>query len=230
MKLIIGSKYADEINELKELGCEIITFNGSDKLDDEINQHADINVFNCNNGDLIVNSDVKGEIEPFLRDFSLVPCKGIESPYPNDVKLNCALIDKYLLCNTRYVADEVKVICEQNNIRLLHTNQGYSKCSVCVLNDNAVITESSTIASLLKNYQIDVLQISEGYVALSDIHHGFIGGASGMINESTVYFSGDVSAHPDYDSIIKFLNKYNIKPVFNKSRKLSDFGGFVKLQ
>lgn len=230
MKLIIGSEYVDEINELKELGCQIITFNGTSELEAEINQHADINVFNCGNGDLIVNSDIIGEIEPFLADFSLIPCKGIKSPYPDDIKLNCALIGKYLLCNTKYVADEIRSFCEQNDIRFLHTNQGYSKCSVCVLNDNAVITENDTIASLLKNYQIDVLLIKGGYVCLSDKHHGFIGGASGMINESTVYFSGDISAHPDYDSIIKFLDKYNIKPVFNKSRKLSDFGGFIKLQ
>ena len=230
MKLIIGSKYVDEINELRELGCEVVTFNGSNSLDGEINHHADINFFNCNNKSLIVNSDVKGEIEPFLKGFSIVPCKDIKSPYPDDIKLNCALMGKYLLCNTKHVANEIKAFCEENNIELLHTNQGYSKCSVCVLNDKAVITESSTIASLLKNYQIDVLQISEGHVALSYIHHGFIGGASGMINEGTVYFSGDISAHPDYDDIKSFLNKYNIKPVFNKSRKLSDFGGFVKLQ
>ena len=50
-----------------------------------------------------------------------------------------------------------------------------------------------------------------------------------MIDDITLYFSGDISTHPDYNNIIDFLNKYNIKPVFNKSRKLSDFGGFIKL-
>ena len=230
MKLIIGEKYTTEINELQNSGCEIVTFKPNYALDDEINSHADINFFNCNNGQIILSDTVKGETEPFLGDFNLVPCKGIKSPYPDDVKLNCALIGKFLLCNTKFVADEIKLFCKESNIQLLHTNQGYSKCSVCVLNENAVITENSSIASLLKNYQIDVLLIKGGYVNLSDKHCGFIGGASGMINEHTLYFSGDISLHPDYDSIIKFLDKYNIKPVLNKSRKLSDFGGFVKLQ
>lgn len=229
MRLIIGEKYTDEIRELTELGCNVITFKPNPYLDEEINSHADINFFNCNNGNIVLSDAVKGETEPFLKDFSLVECNGIKSPYPSDISLNCAIIGRYLLCNTKHVAEEIKLLCSSNNIELLHTNQGYSKCSVCVLNDRAVITESSTIASLLKNYQIDVLQIRQGYVALSDKHYGFIGGASGMVDDTTLYFSGDISAHPDYNRIIEFLYKYNIKPVFNKSRKLSDFGGFIKL-
>ncbi|MBO5897150.1 MAG: hypothetical protein J6Q83_07615 [Clostridia bacterium] len=229
MRLIIGEKYTDEIRELTDLGCEIITFKPSQLLDEEINSHADISFFKCFDNQLVINSEVKWEIEPFLTDLRLVECKGIKSPYPNDVALNCALIGKYLLCNTKYAAEEIKAFCKSNSIELLHTNQGYSKCSVCVLNENAVITECSAIASLLKIYQIDVLKISAGHVALSDSHYGFIGGASGMINDNTLYFSGNISTHPDYEVILKFLDKYNIKPVFNKSRKLSDFGGFIKL-
>lgn len=229
MKLIIGSRYTDEIKELQDLGCDVITFNGSKALDDEINCHADINVFNCNNGVLIINSDIIGESEPYLKGFKLIECKGIKSPYPDDIKLNCALIGKYLLCNTRFIADEITTFCKNNNIEPLHTNQGYSKCSVCVLNDNAVITEDTAIASLLKNCQIDVLLIEKGYVSLSDKHFGFIGGASGMLNTDTLYVSGDISEHPSYNDILKFLDKHHIKLVFNKSRKLNDFGGFIKL-
>ncbi len=229
MRLIIGEKYSREIEELTELGCEVITFKANSELDHEIESHADINFFNCNNGQIILSDAVKGEIEPFLTGYDLVECKGIKSPYPSDVKLNCAVIGDLVLCNTKFVAREIKSFCETNNLKLLHTNQGYSKCSVCVLNDSAIITENSAIASLLKNCQIDVLHINEGYVALSDVHHGFIGGASGMINDHTIYFSGDISSHPDYEDIIKFLDKYHIKPVFNKSRKLYDFGGFIRL-
>ena len=48
---------------------------------------------------------------------------------------------------------------------------------------------------MLKNYQIDVLKIQPGYVALSEKHYGFIGGASARIADDTVYFSGNIAEH-----------------------------------
>lgn len=145
------------------------------------------------------------------------------------MKLNCALIGKRLLCNEKYLAPEIRAFCETENIQILHTNQGYSKCSVCILDDNAVITDCSSIACLLKNCQIDVLEVKPGYVVLSDKHYGFIGGASGKLNEHQIYFSGDISKHPDFEAINRFLKKHGFEPVFNKNRPLNDFGGFINL-
>ena len=46
-KCFIGGKYTDEINELNELGIETILLPSKNQLDDEINSHADILIFNC---------------------------------------------------------------------------------------------------------------------------------------------------------------------------------------
>ena len=62
MRLIIGEKYTDEIRELTELGCDVITFKPNPYLDEEINSHADINFFNCYNGNIVLSDAVKGEI------------------------------------------------------------------------------------------------------------------------------------------------------------------------
>lgn len=229
MSLIIGKKYTEEINELSALGYIIIPFSPPDNLDDEISSHADLSFFKFDDGTLFINESLKGEIGESEGSFKRVSVEGITSPYPNDIKLNCALIGQNLLCNTKYASKEILEYAENNNIRIIHTNQGYSKCSVCVVSDNAVITEDDGIAYLLKNYQIEVLKISKGNVYLSDDHYGFIGGASGKLNNEELYFSGDISSHPDYDKILKFLNNHHIKPVFNKNRRLNDFGGFIKI-
>ena len=228
MSLIIGSKYIEEIRELRDMGYDIITFEPSYALQTEISSHADINVFKINNT-LLVNEDIKISVGESTGLSDIVYIKGIQSPYPHDIKLNCAIIGNKLLCNTKYVAEEILRYAEANNIRIIHTNQGYSKCSVCVVNDNAVITADEVIAYLLKNCQIDVLKISEGYIHLSDNHYGFIGGASGKLNDNKLYFSGDISSHPDYENIIGFLDKHSVKPVFNKNRQLNDFGGFITI-
>ncbi len=228
-RCLIGEKYTDEIKELNDLGIETVTLSQNINLDSEINCHADILSFNLGNKTLIADSSLIGELENVLGDYKIIPCINIKSPYPNDVNLNAALLGNKLICNTKYISSYIVAYAENNGINILHSNQGYTKCNLCVLNDNAVITEDTGLSSLLKNSQIDVLLIKPGYVSLSAKHYGFIGGAGCMISETEIYFSGNISAHPDYNKIIDFLNKYSIKPIFNINRPLTDFGGFVAL-
>lgn len=227
---IIGEKYKEEILELKQLGIECLALKGSDLLDKEIRYHADINAFNFGNGKILLNNDVAGERS--LKEYGVEPIfikNRIRSPYPYDVQLNVAFTGKHIICNSKYTNTQITDFAKKNNIELIHTKQGYTKCNLCVVNDAAVITEDSGLASLLKNYQFDVLLISAGDIYLSDKHHGFLGGASCKIAPDKMYFSGDLSKHKDYEAIIKFLDLYNVKPIYNKSRRLTDFGGIIQL-
>lgn len=226
--IILGEKYTNEIKELQQYDRNIVTFKPNKNLVEEINNHADIHIFK-HNKTLIVSDKIVGDIAPEITGYNIETCKDIRSPYPEDIKLNVLFINNKIICNTKYVAREIIELSKKYNIQLLHTNQGYSKCSVCKISDTAVITDSVSIASLLKICQIDVLTIKPGNIALSNEHYGFIGGASGLINEQLLYFSGDISKHPDYENILDFTNKHNIKIIFNKNRPLTDFGGFIKL-
>lgn len=228
-RCLIGAKYNEEIAELRELGIEPIGLPENPFLDEEINSHADILAFNTYDGALFLDCHVKGEIEPFISVYNTFYCNDIKSPYPKDVALNVCLLGNKLFCNEKAVLPEIISWAENKNIEIINTNQGYTKCNMCVLNDKAVITEDEGLSSLLKNYQTDVLKIEKGYIDLSEKHYGFIGGAGVMISENQMYFSGDISSHPNYAEISAFLSKYNIKPISNKNRKLRDFGGFIKI-
>ncbi len=227
-RLLIGKKYKEEISELIELGFEIITIPECSFLDNEINNHADILSFKIRNN-IIVESNITGELKRKISDYNIISCNNIKSPYPNDVKLNAAVLGNKLICNRKYVSNEIVSLANSLGYEIIHSNQGYTKCNLCILDENAVITEDIGLSYLLKNSQIDVLQIKSGYIQLSQSHHGFIGGAACMISDTQMYFSGDISSHPDYKAIKNFLNKYNINPVFNKDRFLRDFGGFILL-
>ena len=61
-KCLIGSKYIDEISELKELGIECLTLNANPFLDEEINSHADILAFNFGNGQVLLNNGCKCDV------------------------------------------------------------------------------------------------------------------------------------------------------------------------
>ncbi len=226
---IIGARYKDEINELNALGIDCIKINASFYLENEINSHADILCFKATDNLLYADVGIAGELRLKIKDYSIIPVTGIASPYPDDVKLNVALMGNNLICNRKFMADELTGFCNKNQIKIISTKQGYTKCNLCVVNDKAVITEDSGLASLLKNYQIDVLKIEPGHIELSDTHYGFIGGASGKISQDTMYFSGNLEEHPEHTQIIDFLNKYKIKTIYNKNRKLTDFGGLIML-
>lgn len=228
-RCLIGAKYTQEVNELNELGIDAVLLQGNPLLDEEIRYHADILAFSPSQGLLIADKHSAGELSSILTDYEVKEAEDIKSPYPGDVKLNASILGNRIVCNKKYADKSIIEYAEKNNIEIISTKQGYAKCNMCILNDRAVITEDDGICTLLKNYQIDILKISKGFVHLSDKHYGFIGGASAVISDSEIYFSGDVSAHPDYDEILCFLNKYGFKAVFNQNRKLTDFGGIIQI-
>lgn len=227
---LIGEKYFEEIQELQELGVECLALKKNPLLEDEINSHSDILAFNFGNGEALLNEGAIGEDE--LEKLGIAPLyynNKISSPYPHDISLNVAFTGRHIICNSTYTAEDIRVFAKRNNIKIINTKQGYAKCNLCIVNEKAVITEDKGLAYLLKNYQYDVLTISSGDIYLSDAHYGFLGGASCKIDHNKMYFSGDLSSHRDYESITSFLKLYDIEPIYNKSRKLTDFGGIIQL-
>lgn len=226
---IIGSAYTEEIKELTELGINCIKLPKLSKLDDEISFHADIQIFNKGNGHLIVSGQAGEKLKKELEGYTLSFENDINSPYPSDIKLNAAFIGDKIICNKNFTSKEIISFANENNIEIIHTKQGYSRCSLCIVNENAVIIEDTGLASLLNIYQFDVLKITPDKIHLSEAHSGFIGGASAKISKNEIYFSGAISNHPDFDKIKAFLDNYKISMIFNKSRKLTDFGGIIQL-
>lgn len=228
-RCLIGARYKNEIADLTELGIDVIPLPVNPLLDDEISNHADILAFRLNNELLLIDSNIAGDVEPLVKPYSVFSVKDISSPYPNDIKLNTALLGNKIICNEVYAHDLILQNAHYNNYQVICTNQGYAKCNICIINENAIITEDPGITTLLNNYQIDVLKLTPGFVHLSNKHYGFIGGASARISETEIYFSGDLSKHPEYKQIIEFLNKHNCKAIFNPNRLLNDFGGIIAI-
>ena len=226
---IIGEAFRDEIRELTDAGIKCHTFKSNLRLSDEVSAHADINCINLGNGTFLADTDVAGELSTKINGADIISVGSIASPYPNDIGLNVFYDGENIFCNTRHINPELKAFAEGNNIKLVHTNQGYTKCSICAVSGKAAITEDEGLASLLKIYQYDILLIQKGFVALSDKHYGFIGGASALISPDKLYVSGDISAHPDYELIKAFTDKYNVSLIYNKNRPLTDFGGIINI-
>lgn len=216
---------------LNKIGIETLKVEKSFKLDNEISSHTDLLFSYCGEkraviapNQTVLNKRLKelgcrvevAEFEPF-------------SPYPNDILLNSAIINEYMICKTKATSKILLDFAEQNNVNILDSKQGYSKCSICVVNENAIITEDNGIVRLLKNSQINILKIEGGFISLSDSHSGFLGGASGKMGKDKLFFNGNLEEHPSFEAIKNFLDLHNVKPVYDRSYKLTDIGSIIPI-
>lgn len=149
--------------------------------------------------------------------------------YPHDVRLNCVLMGNTLIANAHTVSADIITAAEQKGLQLLHVNQGYTKCSVAPIGENALITADASIERAARQLEIDVLKITEGHVGLNGYNTGFIGGASGAYSNKLL-FCGQLSSHPDAAKISEFCLRHGKAPVSLTNAPLYDYGTIIILE
>lgn len=148
--------------------------------------------------------------------------------YPADVKLNCAAIGEKFIANKNTVSASVLAFAEEKNIEIIHTRQGYAKCSAVCVSENAIITADPSVYNSAVRGGIDVLKIDEGYVRLDGYNTGFIGGASGSVGDK-ILFCGMLGAHPSGEKIREFCRLHGKTAVSLSNEPLYDYGTVIFL-
>ena len=230
MIALIDSRTGKNIcDALREYGFTTVLMQPSPNLQDPIASHADMLLF-IGFDRLFCHSDYyksnKELIDQILLAGGLSLTLSDESwskEYPNDVLFNAALVGDHLVCNKKTVSKDILFKAIEQGYKIVNIPQGYTKCSICTVSDNAVITADKAIEKACKSENIDVLLISEGCVSLPPYNFGFIGGASGTCGDK-VYFCGSVTAHPDGDKIKNFCQKHGKMAVSLSDEQLKDVG------
>ena len=171
---------------------------------------------------LDIASDVFDKLKRAGHEIRICDCEP-SANYPLDVALNCAVLGDNIICNKKYVCNTIKNIALENDIELIHSRQGYAKCATVTVSANALITADPSVFKATVSQGADALKIREGSVLLDGYDHGFIGGASGIINDSVV-FCGDLELHPDHEKIVDFCESHGKKVVSLSSSPLYDYG------
>lgn len=149
--------------------------------------------------------------------------------YPNNIQYNVAILGNYAIHNFKYTDNIILEYLDKFNIKKINVKQGYCKCSICIVDENSIITSDEGIHKEVIKYGIDSLLIEKGYIDLFDLDYGFIGGCSGLISKDTLSFFGDIKKHPDYNRILEFVNKKNKKIISLSNEKLLDLGSLIPL-
>lgn len=195
---------------------------------DAIASHADI--FLCKIGqELMVAKEQYPMIKEALSRESMpfTLCRdSLGSRYPDNIKYNAVQLGSYFIHNTAFTASDLMKKVEQTGLKVIPVKQGYTKCSLVVVDEQSVITSDEGLARSLEKNKIDTLLISHGHVELPGFPYGFLGGASGRVGNEII-FHGDLSRHPDFERIKIFIEKRSLSVTYFKDFPLKDIGSVI---
>ena len=235
-KLIIDERMRKiEKDKLKSLGYELIEIKQGDCVYEEISAHVDI--FTCKIGDkLIVEPTQYENIKNQLLDENnvLLGNERICTKYPFDIKYNVCTIGNKALHNFEYTDSKIKEELIKQGYELINTTQGYTNCSISVIDDNSAIVTDKGLYKILQKHNVDVLYLEyepnikllsgNGYSS----RNGFIGGAISRIDDNIIVF-GDLNKIDKEEQIKKFIEKRNLNIVQFQGLDVIDYGGVVRI-
>ena len=228
-----------EKEQLKKLGHELIEINTSAKVYSEISSHVDI--FACKVRDKIIieptqyqnimQSCIKSSID--IAENFIKGQDEVQEKYPDDIKYNVCTIGKKAIHNFQYTDAKLKQELINNNYELINTTQGYTNCSIAVIDDNSAIVSDKGLYKILKFHDIDTLLVEnnldikllngENYSSKK----GFIGGCITRLGDSIIVF-GDLNKIDIDGRIRDFITSKKIKIIEFKGLDIIDYGGLIE--
>ena len=227
----LGEEFSSVSRALKNRGTEVISVPNNPLFSRYEKCHADLRIHHLGGNDVMLYKEEQ-DLSEILRNKGynvLFAKRALSGKYPECAGLNALRIGRILLCSNKSIDPALKCEAEKRNLDIIYTAQGYSRCAVCVVSENAVITSDPAIISCLEG-RVEILKITKGHIRLDDTYDGMIGGASFMIDKKMLAFCGDIKAHPDFESIEKFLYKHGVNYVCLTNEQLQDVGTAVLLK
>lgn len=231
--VIIDYRASDEIiNYFKKQDIIPIRTTMCIDLQEGVNGHPDMVIHPIDEKKFIVAPNVYDYYYEVLSDIGIKVIKGGKTlcrNYPEDIAYNVARIGRYAVHNTHHTDQVLKYYLEEADIKFIHVKQGYSKCSISALGDNKAITSDISIHEKLKSYNIDCMYINPEIVYLKGYNHGFIGGATGLINQNIFLSTGLIGDN----SILNCLKNFIISAGYlydeASSQQIIDLGSIIPI-
>ena len=122
--------------------------------------HADLHLLHLGGRKIILSREQCNNAEKLIEmgfDVQVLDTP-LGDKYPADVPLNAALFGNYAILNPKTVCKNI----DFSGRSLIPVRQGYTKCSVVPVTENAIITDDVSIASASQKSGLAVLLVSKG--------------------------------------------------------------------
>ena len=229
-KIIIDNRMRSiERTKLKELGYKLLEIKENKNLYPEISSHVDI--LACKVGEKIVVEPTQyanfQEYENFIKGQETV-----QEKYPLDIKYNICTIGKKAIHNFQNTDSKLKELLINDGYELINTTQGYTNCSIAVIDDNSAIVSDQGLYKILKFHGIEVLLVNNNLdIKLFNSNKysdkkGFIGGCVSSLEESIIVF-GDLNKIDSDGRIREFITSKNLNIIEFEGLDVIDYGGII---
>jgi hypothetical protein len=228
--VIIGQKYAQILDDsLKLQGISAIFVPNNPNVDSRLAGHADLSLLHLGENRLFLapylkNSEFSRQLKSLKFDL-YYPEIEQAADYPNDAQLNVCLVGDSAIYNPDICPKAIAHFFTNK----IPVKQGYAKCSICVVDEQSIITADRGIYRSATAAGIDVLLINPGYIKLDGFSYGFIGGSTFKISKQKLAFTGVLDLHPDKYNILSFLYDRQIEPVYLTNQPIFDIGSAIPI-
>lgn len=220
------------INRLESYNIKVIKTIKCNEVQEGISYHPDIIMHPVDYKTLLIAPNVFEYYEELLFNSGIKLIKGerwLSRNYPEDVAYNVGRVYGYAIHNFKYTDEKLIYYLKKQGLELINIKQGYSKCSMAVVDEKAIITSDYPIYEKCIKLGIDALLIKSGYIKLEGFDYGFIGGTCGNLSKRDIALSGKLNSHPDSKKIYKFIKKNKKNLIFLSDDEIIDLGTIISL-
>lgn len=199
------------VDALLDMNFNVVKTPKLENVCEQICGHTDIMLHCTADGIAVVEETVYGYYKDRLKNVKLIKGKAhLGARYPHDIAYNAARVGNRIFCNEKFTNEEILRYYREHEYRIVDIKQGYAKCSICIVSDDAIITSDMGICRAAEKSEIDVLLASDDEILLPGFDHGFIGGATGLLDKKTLAICGDAKYLRDCEKIMDFCGKYGV--------------------
>ncbi|MDP4092222.1 MAG: hypothetical protein Q8920_02580 [Bacillota bacterium] len=218
---------------LAQMGIKVIRTSRYPGVYDAIAFHPDIMLHHIGEKTIVYAPGTSPNLLEQLQGYGFELIEGsscLTAQYPGDIAYNAARVGSFLIHNFKYTDRALLNLLEKENLTFINVKQGYTKCSVSVVNENSIITHDKGIAAAVEKYGINVLLLEEAdEILLPGLDRGLIGGCGGLAAKNKWVVNGNLRLLKSHALIFSFLEARGIKPISLAKGSVIDIGSVLPL-
>lgn len=228
--IIASSLMPDEARQsLANMG-EVVWLEPNSTVYPSISTHPDIFFCQYEPDKLVFAPDTKSEYIAALHKAGVKMTKGkshLGNAHPDTVQYNACALRNTLIHNLKYTDNRILEIFEGKT--QINVKQGYTRCNLLALNENAFITSDEGIRNELLKHGFEVLYIDPHQIRLEGHDYGFFPGCCGVWRNQLVV-CGSTDRLKEKKELYVFMDRHGFEINELYKGELVDLGSILFLE